>query len=33
MYKRILVALMTELLLDEVRHADWLKATLRALEG
>jgi bacterioferritin (cytochrome b1) len=26
------VELMTELLLDEIRHAGWLKATLRALE-
>jgi bacterioferritin (cytochrome b1) len=25
------VALMTELLLDEIRHANWLKATLRTL--
>lgn len=26
------VGLMTELLLDEIRHAGWLKATLRTLE-
>lgn len=26
------IELMTELLLDEIRHAGWLKATLRALE-
>jgi bacterioferritin (cytochrome b1) len=26
------VNLMTELLLDEIRHADWLKSTLRSLE-
>ena len=27
------VELMTELLMDEIRHAGWLKSTLRTLEG